>query len=47
VTVLSDAQIAALSPAERQQLIQRLERPLSDLVPLVVRAGCGGAGWGS
>ena len=32
--VLSDDQIAALSPAERQQLIQRLERPLSDLVPL-------------
>jgi hypothetical protein len=32
VTVLSDAQIAALSPAERRQLIKRLERPLSDLV---------------
>jgi len=32
--VLSDAQIAALSPAERHQLIQRLERPLSELVPI-------------
>lgn len=31
---LSDAQIAALSPTERRQLIQRLERPLSDLLPL-------------
>ena len=31
--MLSDAQIAALSPAERHQLIQRLERPLSELVP--------------
>src|SRR5689334_7949051 len=29
---LSDAQIAAMSPAERRELIQRLERPLSDLV---------------
>jgi hypothetical protein len=36
VNVLSDAQIAALSPAERHQLIQRLERPLSDLLPVVV-----------
>jgi hypothetical protein len=34
VNVLSDAQIAALSPAERHQLIQRLERPLSELVPI-------------
>jgi hypothetical protein len=34
VNVLSDAQIAALSPAERHQLIQRLERPLSELVPV-------------
>ena len=36
MNVLSDAQIAALSPAERHQLIQRLERPLSDLLPVVV-----------
>ena len=35
MNVLSDAQIAALSPAERYQLIQRLERPLSDLGPTV------------
>ncbi|MDT5132780.1 MAG: hypothetical protein QOE41_2091, partial [Mycobacterium sp.] len=34
--MLSDAQIAALSPAERHQLIQRLERPLSELLPLEV-----------
>ena len=34
MNVLSDAQIAALSPAERHQLIQRLERPLSELVPI-------------
>jgi hypothetical protein len=34
VNVLSDAQIAELSPAERHQLIQRLERPLSELVPI-------------
>jgi hypothetical protein len=33
VSPLSDAQIAALSPAERRQLIQRLARPLSELVP--------------
>lgn len=31
---LSDAQIAALSPDERRQLIHRLERPLSQLVPV-------------
>lgn len=35
MNLLSDAQIAALSPAERHQLIKRLERPLSDLVPVV------------
>jgi hypothetical protein len=34
VSPLSDAQIAALSPAERRQLIQRLERPLSELLPV-------------
>jgi hypothetical protein len=33
VSVLSDAQIAAMSPAERHQLIQRLERPLDELIP--------------
>jgi hypothetical protein len=34
VNPLSDAQIAALSPAERRQLIKRLERPLSELASL-------------
>lgn len=33
MTALSDAQIAAMSPEERQQLIRRLERPLDDLIP--------------
>jgi hypothetical protein len=36
VSPLTDAQIAALSPAERRQLIQRLERPLSELLPVEV-----------
>jgi len=36
VSVLSDAQIAAMSPAERRQLIRRLERPLSELMPIAV-----------
>ena len=36
MNVLTDAQIAALSPAVRHQLMQRLERPLSDLLPVVV-----------
>ncbi len=31
--VLSDAQIAAMSPTERRELIQRLERPLDELLP--------------
>ncbi|MBV8928614.1 MAG: hypothetical protein JO152_05775 [Mycobacteriaceae bacterium] len=30
--VLSDAQIAAMSPGERRELIGRLERPISELV---------------
>jgi hypothetical protein len=30
---LSDAQIAALSPAQRRDLIQRLERPLDEVFP--------------
>lgn len=30
---LSDAQIAALSPAQRRDLIQRLERPLEEVFP--------------
>lgn len=30
--ILSDAQIAALTPAERRDLIHRLEQPLSELV---------------
>jgi hypothetical protein len=36
VSVLSDGQIAAMSPAERRQLIRRLERPLSELMPAAV-----------
>jgi hypothetical protein len=36
MSVLSDTQIAAMSPAERRQLITRLERPLSELVPAAV-----------
>ncbi|MBV9089299.1 MAG: hypothetical protein JO044_05230 [Mycobacteriaceae bacterium] len=31
--VLSDSRIAAMSPAQRRELIQRLERPLDELVP--------------
>lgn len=34
--MLTDAQIAAMSPDERRKLIERLERPLSDLVPVQV-----------
>lgn len=34
--VLSDARIAAMSPAERRQLIQRLERPLDEVIPPTV-----------
>lgn len=34
MSALSDAQIAAMSPDERRQLIRRLERPLSDLLPV-------------
>lgn len=34
MNVLTDAQIAAMTPAERRQLVIRLQRPLSDLVPL-------------
>ncbi len=30
---LSDAQIAAMSPAQRRDLIQRLERPVDDVFP--------------
>jgi hypothetical protein len=33
VSLLSDAQIAGMTPSERYQLIQRLERPLSELMP--------------
>jgi hypothetical protein len=36
VSVLSEAQIAAMSPAERRQLIRQLERPLSELLPVAV-----------
>jgi hypothetical protein len=34
--VLSDAQIAAMSPAQRRDLIQRLERPLDEVFPPAV-----------
>jgi hypothetical protein len=33
---LSDAQIAAMSPAQRRDLIQRLERPLDEVFPLAI-----------
>jgi hypothetical protein len=36
--VLSDAQIAAMSAAERRELISRLERPLDELLPVSVLA---------
>jgi hypothetical protein len=36
VSVLSDTQIAAMSPAERRQLIRRLERPLAEVMPVAV-----------
>lgn len=36
--ILSDAQITALTAAERRELIQRLERPLADLKPRSVTA---------
>ena len=35
--VISDAAIAAMSPAERRQLIARLEMPLDELVPRAVQ----------
>ena len=31
--ILSDAQITALTAAQRRELIQRLERPMADLSP--------------
>jgi hypothetical protein len=34
VSTLSDAQIDAMSPEERRELIKRLERPLNELVPI-------------
>jgi hypothetical protein len=34
--VVSDSQIAAMSPAERRDLIRRLERPLEELLPPAV-----------
>ena len=34
MSTLSDAQIAAMSPAERRQLIERLERPLEEVMPV-------------
>jgi hypothetical protein len=34
--VLSDARIAAMSPAERRDLIHRLERPLDEVIPAPV-----------
>jgi hypothetical protein len=38
VLVVSDAVIAAMTPAERRDLITRLERPLDELVPPAVQA---------
>src|SRR5882757_9898839 len=35
---VSDAQIAAMSATERRELIQRLERPLAELLPEAVLA---------
>lgn len=32
MTILTDAQIAALTPEQRRQLIKRLEQPVSDLI---------------
>jgi hypothetical protein len=34
--LLSDDQIAAMSPAQRRDLIQRLERPLDEVFPLAI-----------
>lgn len=34
--MMSDARIAAMSPAERRELIHRLERPIGELVPASV-----------
>lgn len=34
MSTLSDAQIEAMSPAERRELIKRLERPLNELLPI-------------
>ena len=42
---VSDAQIAAMSAAERRELIIRLERPLDEVVPESALAGCGGCAW--
>jgi hypothetical protein len=33
---LTDAQIASMSPAQRRDLIQRLERPLDEVFPLAI-----------
>jgi hypothetical protein len=37
VVVVSDADIATMTPAERRELIVRLEKPLDELVPPVVQ----------
>ncbi|MBV8863008.1 MAG: hypothetical protein JO082_00495 [Mycobacterium sp.] len=34
MSTLSDSQIAAMSPADRRQLIERLERPLEEVLPV-------------
>jgi hypothetical protein len=42
--VLSDARIAAMSPAERRNLIQRLQRPLDEVLPQRWPGACGETG---
>jgi hypothetical protein len=42
--VLSDARIAAMSPAQRHDLIERLQRPLDELFPPPIASRMGGPG---
>jgi hypothetical protein len=42
--VLSDARIAAMSPDERRDLIQRLQRPVDEGIRRRSRVACGGIG---
>jgi len=40
--VLSDARTAAMSPAQRRDLIQRLQRPLDEVIPAPIGgSSCG------